>query len=105
MEQVWHHKDTKRAKQANLRATSPPNVGTGIWSTSYADYRTIVSGSCRGCSGRSLGEFSPSTRNNCEQALTKALNAGASHFPYFAKIDACSVEIIETGSFVAPKSE
>jgi hypothetical protein len=107
-EQVWHHKE---AKQASLRANSPPNVGSGIWSTSYANYRIIISGSCSRCRRRSLGEFSPSTHDKFEKALAEALVDGASRFPYFAKIDACNVELIETveltgtGSLVAPESE
>jgi hypothetical protein len=109
--QEWHSKDTKWVKQANLRANSPQNVGTGIWSTSYATYRVIIGGSCSRCRRRSLGEFSPSTHKNFEKALAEALVDGASRFPYFAKIDACTVdltekvELIEMGSSVAPESE
>jgi predicted extracellular nuclease len=110
-EQEWHHKETKWAKQANLRANSTQNVGTGIWSTSYATYRVIITGNCSLCRHHSLGEFSPSTHKNFEKALAEALVDGASHFPYFAKIDACTVdltekvELIEMGSSVAPESE
>ena len=111
-EQVWHQ--TKWAKQAaNLRANSSPNVGTGQ-STSYADYRIIIGGSCNRCARRSLSELlSPSCRENFESAFTNALVAGAAppFTSYFAQIRTCRVELInqveltETGYSVHPEAE